>query len=602
MINNLKEEIKKNNSSFSILIKLSEEVRRDPNFKKDEIKRIAILSDFTLKGLGDCLMSKAFYNDIYIDIYEGDYGQWQQEILGEELYKFNPDLNFIILDNFGLDRDLFYNYHCLENGKIKKIMNDYLNNLLSMIGKIKNKNKGKIVVSNISSYGNLITGITSNKVKNNLRKLILEANIVLENEFLNDKQVFIFDYDGWLGHIGKDKYLYGKYYFLGDMRIEPASFPLLSDQLLAYLIPIASKTKKCLVLDLDNTIWGGIIGEDNMEGIKLSPTGEGKMFYIFQKLILSLSKLGIILAINSKNNKEDVDKVFKEHPYMILKEDDFAAIRINWQDKVTNMKELAEELNIGLDSMVFMDDDPANREMIRKMIPEVEVIDLPEDPAFYWKTLLEYKGFSTLKYTDEDRDRGKMYFAEKKRRDLKKELVDMDSFLKNLNLEVEIKPITKFDIPRVTQLTQKTNQFNLTTRRYQEENIKKFIENNDQVWTLNVNDKFGDYGLVGVIIARSNKKVWEIDTFLLSCRVLGKKIEENFFRYMLKELRVIESKKVIGKYIPTKKNMQVEYFYKKIGFTVQATSEIETIWQLDLAEFDFVPANHITFNKKYAKE
>lgn len=579
--------IDKNVETISDCARLSKQIKKIINQKDGRIpvKKVAILSNFTLEGISECLTAKAFLNDIFIKTYKGQYAQWREEILGKDLYDFEPDIIYVILDIFGIDHDLLYSYHNLADKKSKKIIDEHLAEIYQLIDILKKKTSAKIVISNFPRPWYKVLGIIDSSFRGGLGRLITQANLELEDCYFDDKQVFVFDFDGWLGQIGKKDNWYSKYFFLADMRLSPEAIPVLAEELISYLIPLTAKTKKCLVLDLDNTLWGGIAGEDGIEGLKLSPTGVGQSFYLFQKLILSLYKKGIILAINSKNNPEDATQVFKEHPYMVLKEEHFAAAKINWQDKVLNLRELAEEINIGLDSMVFIDDEPANREMVRGALPEVAVIDLPNDPSQYYKTLSNYKGFSSFEYTPEDQGRGRMYLSEKKRREFKNKITDLDSFLRKLELKITIRPISSFSVPRVAQLTQKTNQFNLTTRRYQEEDIKNLQKRGAKIWTLEASDRFGDYGMTGVIIVKDNQANWEIDTLLLSCRILGKKIEEQFLGYILDQLKKTKPKAVIGKYIPTTKNVQTKDFYGQMGFQKTDSSETEEVWALNLKNY-----------------
>ncbi|MBU1036479.1 HAD-IIIC family phosphatase [Patescibacteria group bacterium] len=556
-------------------------------------KNIAILSNFTIQGLAECLKTKSFIHDIFLNIYEGEYGQWQQEILNNKFYQFKPDIIFLFLDLYGLDQDISFHYNEMSAKKLKEIKEEKANELLQFINHLKDKTKAKIIISNAVKNWPPVMGIFDHKLSKGINKIIDDYNNYLLENFQDDKQVFIFNFNEWLGHIGKRNFWYDKYFFMADMKLSPEAFPMLAEEWMSFLIPLAGKKKKCLVLDLDNTLWGGIIGEDGLAGIKLAPTGEGQQYYYFQKLLLSLSKRGIMLAINSKNNKEDAKEVFAKHPHMILKESDFLACRINWDNKAKNMQELAQELNIGLESMVFIDDDPVNRELIRETLPEVTVLDLPTDSTQYLRTLLDYKGFNTFEFTEEDKKRSKMYLQEKKRKEFQGEVIDIDSFLKGLNLRISIKTVTDLLIPRSAQLTQKTNQFNLTTYRYQEEDIKKFIEEGHKLWVLDVADKFGEYGITGLCIAKDLEDKWEIDTMLLSCRILGKKIEEQFFGFILDELKKIKAKSVLACYKPTVKNSQVRDFYNSFNFKKIKSADNEDVWQCELVDFVFKPHEFI---------
>jgi len=261
-------------------------------------------------------------------------------------------------------------------------------------------------------------------------------------------------------------------------------------------------------------------------------------------------------------------EVIKKHPNMILREENFAAMKINWDDKISNMQELAREINIGLDSMVFLDDDPFNREMLRKAMPEVMTVELPKDPALYAKTLFEINDFNVLKITEDDTKRGQMYFQQRQRNDFQQTTTNLDEYLENLGIKVKIREVDDFTIPRVSQLTLKTNQFNLTTRRYQEEDIKKFVKDDKFiVGYAQVQDKFGDNGITAAfIVNKASPKEWMIDTFLLSCRVMGRKVEEAIIGNIIEKAREAGVEKVNGQYIPTKKNKPCEDFFSKCGF------------------------------------
>lgn len=518
----------------------------------DKVYNAALLSNFTIKGLDEHLKKSAERYGIGISVYNGEYGQWQQEILGQKLYAFNPDIVYVIVD--------------FED----------IANQLDMIDQLSTKIHAKIIVCN-----KVLDAASA-----------LDANTIFSARFRNSVQVMVFDFNAWIVDIGKEKHWNTKYRELGDMRLSPNVFESFGNELAAYLVPLAGKTKKCLVLDLDNILWGRIIGEDGIAGIALGPHSDGQPFYEFQKYLKALQERGAILAIASNNNEEDVKEVFERHGYMVLQESDFAAVRANWNNKARHISEIAEELNIGLDSMVFIDDDPRNRELVRDSIPEVEVLEMPSDPEQYVRTLREYKGFTSFGVTPEDKKRAKMYTDEKKRRVFKEASIDLDSFLKGLEISITIQPVSDATIPRSAQLTQKTNQFNLTTRRYQVEDIKNMLAQEFKIWILDVRDKFGEYGLTGLVIIKDRGKHWEIDTFLMSCRVLGKRVEEEFFGRVLNELKKQSSKRVTGVYIPTAKNEQVRNFYQKFGFKKREPSNEDT-WELDIPRWNFKPLDFI---------
>ena len=333
---------------------------------------------------------------------------------------------------------------------------------------------------------------------------------------------------------------------------------------------MALKRKKCLVLDLDNTLWGGVLGEDGIDGIKLGGDYPGKAYSYWQHSLLQLARHGVILAICSKNNEADVLEAWEKNPAMVLKREHFSAIRINWKDKATNMRELAAELNIGLDSMVFLDDNPTERELIKQLIPEVAVPEFPDKPYQlmpFFKELVE-SYFRIYAVTDEDRRKTEQYHANARRNAEQSRFADLESYLYSLDMALDIIPADVHNLPRIAQMTQKTNQFNLTTRRYSEADVQLRLDDGWRVYCMSVSDRFGDNGITGTIFLEPvDDKTVNIDTMLLSCRILGKGIEEAFFKTVLNLLRLDGYRKVLAVYLPTSKNGQTADFYERMGMT-----------------------------------
>jgi len=322
--------------------------------------------------------------------------------------------------------------------------------------------------------------------------------------------------------------------------------------------------KKCLVLDLDNTLWGGVIGEDGRDGIALSLTPPGNSFMAFQQAILDHYDRGVILAINSRNNENDVWDVIRNHPNQILKEKHFAAYRINWNDKAENIKELAKELNIGLDSMVFLDDDPTNRAMVRALVPEVEVPELPVDPKEYTQFLNSLPYFESLVITDEDKMRGNLYVTERLRREEEKQYQSKEDFLKSLDLSLFIFKDDNSCVPRLSQLTGKTNQFNILKQPLSEDEISEYIKNeNHHVYHARLQDKFGDYGIILFALVEKEELVWHIKSLLMSCRVFGKDVEEAFFATIVKQAKDEGVNLITIAEEETEKNLPAREFIKK---------------------------------------
>lgn len=362
-----------------------------------------------------------------------------------------------------------------------------------------------------------------------------------------------------------------KFYFISQMGLNPALHKEFKSWLARKMESIALKRKKCLVLDLDNTLWGGVLGEEGIEGIKIGDDYPGKAFLYFQEALLELSRNGVILTICSKNNEQDVLDAWEKNPFLILKKEHFAAYRINWQDKATNIKELADELNIGLDSFVFVDDNPTERELIRQLLPMVSVPEFPaqpyELPIFFKQLVDDY--FKVYSVTDEDKKKTEQYKANASRAQAQHSFTDFGAFLESLDIQITIETANEFNIFRIAQMTQKTNQFNLTTKRYTDADVRQFMEEGWRIWCISVADKFGDNGITGCVMVNDS----EIDTMLLSCRILGKGIEFAFVKTVFAMLRNEGVKELGATYIPTSKNGQVAEFWDKCGFSLVSEQE-----------------------------
>ena len=533
--------------------------------------RIALLSNFTLDGLSETIKVKCGELNVGCDTFYGGYNRYNEEILNNKsnLYSFSPDLCFLILDIRNIFGDLFYSPYNLSVEKRKEFIQNKVNELVDLAKSFIEKSNSKLVVSNfvIPTYSSY--GIFENKVDYGLQEMVFDLNYKLSNAWKNENSIYLYDLNGFVSRFGQNNVFDYKQYFFGDIKISLNYIPFLANDLLGFIKPVLGLNKKCIVLDLDNTLWGGIVGEDGFNGIKLSQNDPiGKAFIEFQKYLLSLHERGIILAVNSRNNLEDAMQVIKEHPDMVLREKHFACLKINWNDKVTNLREIAQELNIGTDSILFMDDDNVNRDFMREALPEVLTIELPNDPSLYAQTLMELNEFNVLKITDEDKKRGKMYLQQRERIDFKKSSINFEEYLKQLEIKIHIKKADEFTIPRISQLTLKTNQFNLTTKRYQEEEIMKFSQDKKKiVGCARIEDKFGDYGITGAfVVNKENPEEWVMDTFLLSCRVIGRGVEEGILDYIVNDAKKNNVKRLIGNFIPTKKNKPSESFLPNFGF------------------------------------
>jgi len=531
--------------------------------------KVGILSSFTINGLSETLAVKCSESDIECKSYVAGYNQYNQEILDpkSKLYSFSPDITFLIIDIRTLLNEVFHHPYSISSSERKKIVKEKINELRNLILQFKNNCSSKLIISNFSLPSYSPSGLIETKSEFGFHDMINEINQELSKITKDESSIYVYNFNQFVSKFGEKNIFDYRQFFIGDIKIAFDYIPYLANDLMGYVKPMLGLNKKCIVLDLDNTLWGGIVGEDEFDAIELGVSSNGKAFVEFQKHLLSLWQQGIILAINSKNNFEDAIKVIREHPDMVLKEEHFASLQINWNDKAQNLKAISEELNIGLGSIVYFDDDPVNQERIKQEIPEVLTVKLPKDPSQYTDILTSLNDFNVLQKTDEDLKRGKMYSQQRQRVELEQSTKSIDDFLKQLNIKVKIKKADKFTIPRISQLTLKTNQFNLTTKRYQEEDILKFSSDNNMiVGCAQIEDKFGNSGITNVFIIEKNGKEWKIDTFLLSCRVIGRGIEDAIISYILKEAKNQGVEKIRADFIPTKKNSPAEAFLPNYGF------------------------------------
>ncbi|MBY2901434.1 MULTISPECIES: HAD-IIIC family phosphatase [Bacteroides] len=429
----------------------------------------------------------------------------------------------------------------------------------------------QLIVFSLENLYNLNFCSTNYELKNSIIRFNMDIRDFC-NTYANVKFI---DFSEFLSDYPKDQWIDWKYYFLSQMVINPKLAGAFRKWFTCKTRELALSRKKCLVLDLDNTLWSGVLGEDGIGGIGIGGDYPGKAFLYFQEALIELSKQGVILTVCSKNNEADVLEAWKKNPFIKLNQKYLSAYRINWQNKADNIKELAQELNIGLDSFVFVDDNPTERELVKQLLPMVEVPDFPKHPyllpVFFFNLVERY--FRVYAITEEDKKKTEQYKANVSRTQEKKKFTDLGAYLASLEIEVTVTGANEFNIPRIAQMTQKTNQFNLTTKRYTDVEIRSLIEKGWSVFCISVKDKFGDNGITGAIILEPLADGMRIDSLLLSCRILGKGIELAFVRFVLNRLHSYGVGKIYADYYPTLKNTQVADFYDRVGFDLSDQKE-----------------------------
>jgi FkbH-like protein len=375
---------------------------------------------------------------------------------------------------------------------------------------------------------------------------------------------------------------------MAKLPVDPACLPIYCEHVARLLAAVRGRSRKCLILDLDNTLWGGVIGDDGLEGIRIAQgDAEGEAYRAVQQLALSLRARGIVLAVCSKNTDAVARLPFREHPEMLLRETDFAVFQANWSDKATNIRAIAAQLGLGLEAMVLLDDNPTERDLVRRLLPEVAVPELPDDPALYARTLAAAGYFESVAFSGEDRERAENYRANATRLELREQAGDLDAYLAALGMQITFAPFDRVGRARISQLINKSNQFNLTGRRYSEAEVAA-AEADPEVLTLQVRltDRLSDNGMISVVICRpdGSGEVWAIDTWLMSCRVLGRGVEQMVLREILLRARQTGIRTLIGTYRPTERNALVRDHYRNLGFALRTEqADGTTVWTLPAA-------------------
>ncbi len=364
----------------------------------------------------------------------------------------------------------------------------------------------------------------------------------------------------------------------------PSLLPVYADVVARTMAAVRGLSRKCLVLDLDNTLWGGVIGDDGLDGIVVGQgSAVGEAYLAVQRMALALRARGVVLAVCSKNEDANARAAFRDHPDMLLREDHIAVFQANWTDKAANLRAIAETLNIGVDALVFLDDNPAERMQVRRELPLVGVPELPEDPALYARTLAAAGYFEAVSFSKEDRERADMYQANAERAAALSASGDIGAYLASLDMVCTIGFVDDVARARVAQLINKSNQFNLTTRRCSEGELAAAIRDPARhVAQVRLVDRFGDNGIIAVLIADKKPDAWEIDTWLMSCRVLGRRVEEACLAHLAAAARQADARALIGRYIPSAKNAMVKDHYRKLGFSQESEADGTTTWRLDL--------------------
>ena len=530
--------------------------------------RVAILRSYTVEPIEPVLKLRLLAEGFRPTLWFGAFNQYVQEIVDEQsrLHDFAPDLVLLFVRIEELLPDFVDDFGARPASEWEQRLGDKARELAELATRIEETIGAQVIVQN-GTLPDAHFGVYDAQQGEGQGYLAQRFNGVLANALADRKSVFLWDFDGFVRAYGHERLFDPKMWYVSRNPYRQAAYPALGEDLARYILSALGRVKKCIVLDLDNTLWGGVVGEDGMDGIALGHSYPGNCFRDFQKELLKLHQRGILLAINSKNNEADALQIIDTHPDMVLRREHFSAWRINWQDKASNLQAIARELNIGVDSCIMLDDSAVECELLRRECPECDVVMLPEKPYLLPAVPRRLPGVENIRLTMEDRRKGEMYRARTARQEQEARYANLEEFLRSLDIEVEIEPAGSFSIPRIAQLTQKTNQMNATTRRYTEAQIQAFVDDPDHaVFSVASKDRFGSDGIIGVFILHFAGDACRIDSFLLSCRVIGRGIEQHMIAMIVDLCRERGVPSLIGEFLPTAKNQPAAGLYERLGF------------------------------------
>lgn len=535
--------------------------------------KVAIVGDTATQFLSTAIQGTAIERGYKVDLFEAEYNQVERQFLDptSDLYQFDAD--FIVV--FQSTHKLGEYHSSLSTERQTQLAEERIQFLTEICSNPTISSK-KIVYFNYPEIEDTVFGSYANRVESSFTYQVRKLNYELMRLSQQYQNLFICDIAGLQNKLGRNFMFAPNVYTSTEMVLSIDALPYVASRVMDIACAIKGQFKKCLILDLDNTVWGGVIGDDGLEGIQLGHgLGIGKAFTEFQMWVKKLKQRGIIICVASKNNEETAKEPFEKHPDMVLKLDDIAVFQANWDTKVDNIRTIQQILNIGFDSMVFLDDNPFERNIVRENIAGITVPELPEDPAEYLEYLYSLNLFETASYSSLDKDRTKQYQVEAQRVSLSKSFTNEADFLKSLNMVSEVSSFTKFNTPRVAQLSQRSNQFNLRTVRYTDADIEALANDPDVIdLSFTLEDKFGDNGLIAVVIMKpQDKETLFVDTWFMSCRVLKRGMENFTLNTMVERAKVAGYKRIVGEYLPTLKNKMVEEHYSSLGFSKIETAE-----------------------------
>ena len=535
--------------------------------------RVALLRSCTVEPLVPVLRAAGVVNRIDLSVEVGAYDNIAQDILDPRSQLYDGDQPDVVIA-FAPTRDLSPPLWDGSGGD--GAVDQVLADMDRVMTAFRTYSDATLLVHGLDQPAHPVLGIVG---QGQLERIAV-VNRGLADAAGAHRGVFVVDYDAIVASVGRARWYDERKWATMRMPFRSEHLGLMANEWMRWIMPAIGRTAKALICDLDNTLWGGVVGEDGTDGIDVGETSKGAGFVRLQRSVRNLLPRGILLGICSKNNPADVDDVFTNRKEMVLQPEDFVARRIGWDDKVNGLSGIAAELNIGLDSLAFLDDSPVECDQVRRLLPEVTVIELDRPPDSDYQPLEAHPLFERLTLTDDDRRRNDMYRQQAERRLVETQATSLEEYLATLGVQVEIRPVAAADIPRAAQLTQKTNQFNVSTRRYSEQQIEEIV--NDPSWRAFVassTDRFGDHGTIGLALVRVGPHEWVIDTLLMSCRVIGRGVESAMLVALIDAARRAGAASITGEFVPTPKNAPARLLFSDHGFAEAGASGGANRWR-----------------------
>lgn len=535
--------------------------------------RVALLTNFTTQPLATILTARAVTSGIRVRPYVAAFDVWMQEIFDESsgLHRFDADVVVLALNLEGLAPGLVTRFLALDRAGVDRLVDETASNIEMAIDRLRSRTAAKVLVHSFPPPAARALGVIDAGRPDGQTAAYRALDHRLRAAADARRDVFVVDVDRLVAMVGEQQWRDPRMAVVAGLPFTTKALHAIAEEHLRYLRPFSGRVRKVLVLDADDTLWGGIVGEAGAAGVALGDGYPGACFLDLQRAVLDLRRRGVLLALNSSNNRDDVEEMLTSHPRMLLRAGDFAAIRVNWEDKAANLVSIAEELSVGLDSLVFLDDSAAECERIRTALPEVLTIRAAGDPAGYGDLVRGLGVFDTLSYGEDDRQRANRYQEETARRQLRRELPTLAAYYESLGMELTAEPIGETTLARAAELTQRTNQFNLAPRRFTRDELRTVLtDRGAEGYIFALRDRFGDHGHVAVAIIEGCGDATRISTLLMSCRVLKRTVEDTVLAFLSTVARERRSTAIEGLFRPTNKNHPAAAFYRDRGFTPTA--------------------------------